>query len=133
VDIGGINVKIPVNEVDHGWIDDLLERYKVGEHIKVKVMELDKENERVVVSAKALKPSPYPDCAKRYAPGGEYTGTVTGVEAYGVFVNLEPGVDALVPHMKFERVKKGDRVLVRVRRVERKNLRQHCQEIVRGW
>lgn len=41
-------------------------------------------------------------------------GTVSGVREYGVFVNLEPGVDSLSRHLKFEDVKKGDRVLVRV-------------------
>lgn len=117
VDIGGISVKIPVQEVDHGWLDDLRERYAVGDHLKVKVMEVDRENEHVTLSAKALKPSPFPDCAKRYTPGSEYAGTVTGVVEYGVFVNLEPGVDVSTPHLKFEKLRKGERVLVRIRDV----------------
>ena len=114
VDIGGISVRIPASEIDYEWIDDLRDRYKIGDNLKVKVMEVDKENRKVVLSAKALKPNPYPDCTKRYVKGGEYAGKVTGVEDYGVFVNLEPGVDALVSHMKFDRLRKGDRVILRV-------------------
>lgn len=118
VDIGGIKVKIPAAEIDYEWIDDLRDRFKIGDNLKVKVMEVDKENKKVVLSAKALKPNPYPDCTKRYAKGGEYVGKVTGVEDYGIFVNLEPGVDALVRHMKFERLRKGDRVILRVYEVD---------------
>ncbi|GGK35247.1 hypothetical protein GCM10010965_30310 [Caldalkalibacillus thermarum] len=46
---------------------------------------------------------------------------MTGVVEYGVFVNLELGVDALVPHMKFEKVRKGEQVLLRIREVDVKN------------
>ncbi|MBO8172255.1 MAG: hypothetical protein H0Z33_10225 [Bacillaceae bacterium] len=38
-DIGGVQVKIPIEEVDYGWIDDLHEKVKVGDHLKVKVIE----------------------------------------------------------------------------------------------
>ncbi|QZT35504.1 S1 RNA-binding domain-containing protein [Caldalkalibacillus thermarum TA2.A1] len=123
VDIGGISVRIPASEIDYAWIDDLRDEFKIGDHLKVRVMEVDKENQKVTLSAKALKPNPYPDCTKRYVKGGEYAGKVTGVEDYGVFVNLEPGVDALVPHMRFERLRKGDRVILRVYDVNAKKER----------
>src|SRR5690606_10896125 len=66
VDIGGVQVEIPIDEVDHGWIDDLYEKVRVGDHLRVKVIELDKENKTIKVSAKQAKPSPWPECAKRY-------------------------------------------------------------------
>lgn len=113
-DIGGIEVKIPVEEIRYGWIDDLTEEVKSGDHMKVKVTGLDKENQKVTVSAKAASENPWPDCAKRYEQGNEYVGRVSGVREYGVFVNLEPGVDSLSRHLKFQNVRKGDRVLVRI-------------------
>ncbi|MMZ64128.1 30S ribosomal protein S1 [compost metagenome] len=45
-------------------------------------------------------------------------GRVSGVAEYGVFVNLERGVDALVTHMRFQQLKRGDRVFVRIRQVD---------------
>lgn len=119
-DIGGIEVKIPIEEISHGWIDDLTEEVKVGDHLKVKVLEIDAENKKVKVSAKEAQPNPWPDCAGRYQEGNEYVGKVSGVREYGVFVNLEPGVDSLSRHLKFEEVNKGDRVLVRVLKVDAK-------------
>ncbi len=119
-DIGGVAVKISIDEVDYGWIDDLTEKIQVGDHLKVKVVELDKENKRIKVSAKAAKENPWPDCTKRYHEHGEYVGKISGVREYGVFVNIEPNVDALCPHLKFQNPKKGDRVLMRVLHVDTK-------------
>lgn len=113
-DIGGIDVIIPVFELTYGWIEDLREHYKPGTHIRVQVMEINRETKEVKVSHKALLKNPFPDCTTRYAKGGEYVGTVSGVQNYGIFVNLEEGVDSLAPHLKFQHVKKGDKVLVRV-------------------
>lgn len=63
---------------------------------------------------KEAESNPWPSCAGRYQKGNEYVGTVSGVGEYGVFINLEPGVDSLSRHLKFQDVKKGDRVLVRI-------------------
>lgn len=113
-DIGGIEVKIPIDDVRYGWIDDLEEEVKVGDHFYVKVLEINKEEKSVKVSAKATQENPFPDCLKRYKKGSEHTGVVSGVREYGIFVNLEPGVDSLARHLRHENVKKGDRVLVRI-------------------
>lgn len=117
-DIGGIDVIIPVFELTYGWIDDLREHYNSGDHIRVQVMEIDKQNREVKVSMKPLLKNPFPECAKRYVKNGEYVGTVSGVQNYGIFVNLEEGVDSLAPHLKFQNVKKGDKVLVRILNVD---------------
>ncbi|WP_262173242.1 S1 RNA-binding domain-containing protein [Saccharococcus sp. Marseille-Q5394] len=113
-DIGGIEVKIPLEEIRYGWIDDLTEEVKQGDHLKVKVLEINKEEKTVTVSAKALQENPWLRSIGRYTSGNEYVGTVSGVREYGVFINLEAGVDSLARHLKFQNVKKGDRVLVRV-------------------
>lgn len=120
VDIGGISVDLPVQEFAYGWTEDLRDSVQIGDHFKVKVVELDKDQKKVSISKKALDKNPWPDCSKRYATRGEYIGTVSGVMEYGVFVNLERGVDVLVRHMPFDKVKKGDRVFVRILRIDLK-------------
>ncbi|MCF6094525.1 S1 RNA-binding domain-containing protein [Microaerobacter geothermalis] len=117
-DIGGIQVKIPINEIDYGWIDDLTEKVKPGDHLRVKVLEVNEQEKKVKVSAKATKKNPWPDCTRRYHVHSEYVGKISGVEEYGNFVNLEPGVDALAPHLRWEKFKKGDRVLVRILKID---------------
>lgn len=129
-DIGGIQVHIPIDQVRFGWIDDLSEEYKEGDHMLVKVMEINEPEEgesksktEIVVSAKALQENPWdPDGkAHRFLKGNEYFGKVSGVAEYGVFVNLADGVDSLARHLKFENVKKGDKVLVRILDVDVKD------------
>lgn len=114
VDIGGIPVDLPVQEFAYGWTEDLRDVAQIGDHFRVKVLEIDKEQKKVKISKKALDKSPWPDCSKRYSTKGEYIGTVSGVVEYGVFVNLERGVDALVRHMPFNKVKRGDKVFMRI-------------------
>lgn len=123
VDIGGILLTIPVEEIGYGWFDDLRDYYEAGDHIKVKVTELNKESKIVVVSKKAMDKNPWPDCTKRYSKGSEYVGTVSGVAEYGIFIRLEAGVDALVKHPRFEKVQKGKKVLVRILNVDVKRER----------
>jgi len=120
LDIGAIEVDMPVDEVSYEWIDSLRDRFEVGDVIRVKIVELDKENKMLKVSHKQLLPNPWPDCTRRYQKGTRVTGRVSGVVEYGVFVNLEPGVDALCPQPepKVGRVKKGDKVLVNVSNVD---------------
>lgn len=113
-DIGGIDVHIPVFDLTYGWVEDLRDRYEPGEVIEVQVMEIDREKLEVKVSAKPLLENPFPECLERYKKNGEYVGTVSGVAEYGIFVNLEEGVDTLARHLKFQNVQKGNQVLVRI-------------------
>lgn len=120
-DIGGIEVRIPLEEIRYGWIDDLTEEVKVEDHLKVKVLDINEETQRVTVSAKALEENPWETCKDRFKRGGEYVGVVSGVREFGIFVNLENGVDSLASHLKFQNVKRGDKVLVRVNNIDEKN------------
>lgn len=131
-DIGGIEVKIPIEDVKYGWIDDLTEEIKVGDHLNVKVLVIDKENQAVEVSAKATQENPWNGKAQRYQRGSEYVGVVSGVREYGVFVNLESGIDSLAPHLKYQNVKIGDRVLVRVLNVnaEKEQIRSRITRVL---
>lgn len=128
-DIGGIEVRLPVTEISYGWIDDLEEYVSVGDHLRVKVLGIDKEKKEVRVSAKALLPNPWESVKERYKRNGEYVGTVSGVRDYGIFVNLEEGVDSLASHLKFQNVQKGDKVLVRVNQIDEENQQIRCRVV----
>jgi ribosomal protein S1 len=123
VDIGGIQLSIPAEEMSYGWIDDLRELYQPGDHIKVRVTELDKQSLQVKISKKAVDSNPWPACTKRFHAGGEYLGEISGVAEYGIFVRLANGVDALAKHMRSKHPAKGDKVWVRVLRVDVKTER----------
>lgn len=79
-----------------------------------------KQKYRVKVSGKQAQKSPWDadGVAHTYRKSSEHAGVVSGVQDYGIFVRLADGVDSLAPHMKFENLKKGDRVVVRIRDVD---------------
>jgi len=118
VEIDGVEAFLPVREISHGWVDEILEVIQPGDMFDVKVLSVDRERERVIVSVKALLPNPWPGAARRYLKKSSYTGTVTGVTRYGVFVELEPGVNALCNHMASGRPQKGDEVAIYITSVE---------------
>ncbi|WP_374723583.1 S1 RNA-binding domain-containing protein [Calidifontibacillus erzurumensis] len=120
VDIGGIEAKINVADYDYGWIEDLREHVKVGQHLKVKVTELDKEKKIVKVSRKETLANPWLTVRNRFEEGNQYVGTVSGVVNFGNYVNLAPGIDSLAPHMRFQTLSRGDKVLIRIKKIHDK-------------
>ncbi len=72
------------------------EVYKKGDTVQAKVLDIDKENERFSLGIKQLADDPWKTVAERYNVGKEITGTVTNVTDFGVFIELEEGVEGLV-------------------------------------
>lgn len=77
-----------------------------------KVLEVDKENNKLSISVKALYDNPWPECTNRYQKNGIYRGIVSNTVFYGVFVTLEPGVEVLCNHPKAGTLNRGDRVMI---------------------
>jgi small subunit ribosomal protein S1 len=72
------------------------EIYKKGDVIQAIVLEIDKDQERFSLGVKQLQADPWDTVAERYEVGKEITGTVTNVTDFGVFVELEEGIEGLV-------------------------------------
>jgi len=72
------------------------EIYKKGDTVQAIVLEIDKENERFSLGVKQIQSDPWETVAERYAVGSEITGTVTNVTDFGVFIELEEGIEGLV-------------------------------------
>lgn len=72
------------------------EVYKKGDTVQAKVLDIDKDNERFSLGIKQLADDPWKTVAERYEVGKEITGTVTNVTDFGVFIELEEGIEGLV-------------------------------------
>ena len=59
------------------------------------MLKIDKENEKFSLGIKQLEPNPWEDILKKYTVGSEITGPVKSVTDFGVFVQLEDGIDAM--------------------------------------
>lgn len=70
VEVEGIETILPISEISHGWVDEIEALIQPGESFDVKIIEVDKENEKLFISVKALYDDPWPGCADRYQRDG---------------------------------------------------------------
>jgi small subunit ribosomal protein S1 len=84
------------------------EFYKKNQEIECVVLNIDKENERFSLGIKQLEPNPWEDAIVRYRPGTDVTGRVVNITDFGVFVELEEGVEGLIHISELSRDKIKD-------------------------
>ncbi len=72
------------------------DKYKVGDTIQAVVLNIDREKERFSLGIKQLTPDPWESVEEKYPVGTKVTGTVTNVTDFGVFVEIEEGIEGLI-------------------------------------
>jgi len=96
IDLGGIDGLLHVSDISWGRITRPLNSFSKGDKITVKVLSLDREKERVSLGLKQLTENPWDTIVERYPVGSIVKGKVVNLMNYGVFVELEPGVEGLI-------------------------------------
>jgi small subunit ribosomal protein S1 len=96
IDLGGIDGLLHVTDISWGRIAKPAENFRKGEKIKTKVLSFDSEKERVSLGLKQLMDNPWERIIEKYPVGSIVEGKVVNLTDYGVFVELEPGVEGLV-------------------------------------
>ncbi|MER2105800.1 MAG: 30S ribosomal protein S1 [Solibacillus sp.] len=96
VDIGGVDGLVHISQVAHEHVDDVTNVLSEGQTVKVKVLSVDLENERISLSIKDTLPGPWTDIESRAAKGTVLTGVVKRLVTFGAFVEVFPGVEGLV-------------------------------------
>ena len=84
------------------------ELYKKGQEVQAVVLNIDKENERFSLGIKQLTPDPWDEVPHKYPVGSRVTGTVTNVTDFGVFVELEEGIEGLIHVSELTKEKGGN-------------------------
>ncbi len=107
VDIGGIDGLLHVTDMSWGRLQNPADNFKVGEHLQVKVLKLDREKEKVSLGFKQLQADPWSTVAEVYPVDSKVNGKVSSVTEYGIFVELEPGVEGLVHVSEISWSKRG--------------------------
>jgi small subunit ribosomal protein S1 len=96
VDLGGVQGLVPMSELSHGRVERASDRLRVGEPVTVKVLRLDEAKGRITLSLKALEGDPWATVPGRLRERQVVRGRAVRATDFGVFVELQPGVDGLV-------------------------------------
>ncbi|EOR23595.1 MULTISPECIES: 30S ribosomal protein S1 [Niallia] len=123
VDLGGIDGLVHISQLSYDHISSPTDVVQEGQEVKVKVLSVDRNNDRISLSIKETQPGPWANIAERAEKGSVLDGTVKRIVSYGAFVEVFPGVEGLVhisqiahkhigtPH---EVLKEGQEVQVKV-------------------
>jgi small subunit ribosomal protein S1 len=101
IDLGGLDGLIHLSELSWGRIDHPKDVVRVGQTVKVLVLNVDRERQRIGLSLKRTQADPWISVKERYQEGQMVSGTVTHLVKFGAFVELEPGIEGLVHLSEF--------------------------------
>ena len=115
IDLGGADGLLHISEMSWGRINDPKEVVKPGDKVRVRIKSIktDDRGTKIALSMKFDDQSPWVGAAKKYAVGNIVTGKVARMTDFGAFVELEPGIDALlhVSQIAREHIEKPSDVL----------------------
>ena len=111
IDIGGADGLLHISEMSWGRVENPKKVFKVGDKVKVFIKDIN--GTKIALSLKFEDANPWKDAAEKYAVGNVVTGRVARMTDFGAFVELEPGVDALlhVSQISKEHIEKPSDVL----------------------
>jgi len=100
VDLGGVDGLVHVSDLSHERIHPsekaIAQHVQEGQHLKVQILKLDWENNRISLGVKQLQQDPFEAAGDQVVEGATLTGRVKNIADFGVFVEVAPGVEGLV-------------------------------------
>ena len=96
VDLEGIDGLIHISELSWSHVNHPSEVLSIGETVRVKVLDIDRDRQRISLGLKQTQEDPWQTVLNEYKPGDVLEGKVTKVVAFGAFVEIVPGVEGLV-------------------------------------
>jgi small subunit ribosomal protein S1 len=96
IDLGGIDGLLHVTDMAWRRVAHPSEIVNVGDSVKVQIIRINPETQRISLGIKQLEADPWEGIAAKYPVGSRLKGTVTNITDYGAFVELEPGVEGLI-------------------------------------
>ncbi|SDI97869.1 30S ribosomal protein S1 [Salimicrobium halophilum] len=96
VNLGGIDGLVHISQLSHEHVNKASDVVEEGQEIKVKVLSVDRDNERISLSLKETQPGPWEGIGQKVSQGDILEGTVQRLVNFGAFVEVFPGVEGLV-------------------------------------
>ncbi|WP_432797058.1 S1 RNA-binding domain-containing protein [Poriferisphaera sp. WC338] len=113
VNLGGVDGLVHVTDMAYSHVGKPSDLLKVGQEVEVKILKLDLEKDRISLGMKQIQPDPWDSVASKYKVGDNVEGTIIRTANFGAFVELEAGVEALLPmsEMSWGRVRSAEDVV----------------------
>lgn len=123
IDLGGVDGLVHISELSWGRVKHPSDVLKIGDQVKVEVLDFDKESDKISLSIKSTLVAPWDNVEKELNVGDIVTGKVVRLADFGAFVEIKPGLDGLVHISQIstdhiakpsEKLKVGETVKVKV-------------------
>ncbi|MCF7871076.1 MAG: S1 RNA-binding domain-containing protein [Candidatus Omnitrophica bacterium] len=96
IDLGGVDGLLHIADMSWKKIAHPSEIVAVGDEIEVLILDFDKENNKISLGLKQMTPDPWTQIEQKYPEGSVVQGRITNIQNYGIFVELEKGIEGLV-------------------------------------
>ena len=97
VDIDGIDGLLPISEISWERIKHPSDVVSLGQRIEVEIIKIDVDLKRISLSLKRMGANPWDEIADKFKEGDVIKGTINKITSFGAFINIYPGVEALLP------------------------------------
>ncbi|WP_242314101.1 30S ribosomal protein S1 [Bacillus cereus group sp. BfR-BA-01355] len=130
VNVGGVDGLVHISQISHERVEQPSEVLEQGQKVKVKVLSVDADTQRISLSIKAAQPGPWENVAGEIKAGDIREGVVKRLVTFGAFVEILPGVEGLVhvSQIANRHVKNPNEVLEMGQEVKVKVLEVHAAE-----
>ncbi len=96
VDLGGIDGLLHITDMSWDRVGHPSELVRIDDEIEIKILNIDREKEKIALGLKQLKTNPWEEVEQRYSVDSKLRGEVVNIVNYGAFIKLEAGVEGLV-------------------------------------
>lgn len=97
VDIGGVDGMVHISDLSYTHVGKPQDVVNVGDQVQVRVLKIEPDKKRISLGIKQIEPDPWEGVAAKYNVGEEVSGRVVRTADFGAFIELEPGVEGLLP------------------------------------
>ena len=96
IDLGGVDGLLHITDMSWGRVKHPNTLLTVGDEIEVKILKFDNEKERVSLGLKQVQPNPWEEASSKYVAGTKVSGEVVSIKDYGIFIELNDGIEGLI-------------------------------------
>ena len=130
VDLGGMDGLLHVSQLTHRRMANAADFISEGDEVEVRIESFDREKGKISLTLSHTPPNPWESADAKFNPGTDVNGRVTRVENFGAFIELEEGIEGLLPTSEMswsrirhpsEMVKAGDSIRVQVIQLDPKS------------